>query len=123
LPVILLLHRRTGSALIVVLIALWTATLACAANQVTPVAQCHRHEAPCCPHTDGQNCANSECAQQAPSKAENRAAQLQRERSLFVAAAVSLNVVRRFVAEPAQELSEGLRYRAAVFRLKDDLRI
>jgi hypothetical protein len=35
----------------------------------------------------------------------------------------ALDVVHRLSPEPARELTEGVRFRAAVFRLKDDLRI
>jgi hypothetical protein len=115
-------HRWTSKALSAALIALWTATLACAATAVTPAARCQRNHAPCCPRTDGQSCANAECARQAPSKSESRATQNQRECSAPIAVA-ALDVAHRLSPEPARELTEGVRFRAAVFRLKDDLRI
>jgi hypothetical protein len=112
------LRRRMGPMLTLALIAAWVAMAACANAQ--PAAAMHRHM-PCCPPQAGtQGCSPAQC-EQAPEKTERRSGE--QVATLPVAKAVSSDWAVMSRAESLQELTPGLRFAAAVFRLKDDLRI
>lgn len=111
-------HGRMGRMLTVALSAAWLATVTCAdAKQIAAV---HRHM-PCCPpQTRTQGCSTAQC-DQAPEKTEAWSSE-QVARAPFAEAVHSGGTATRRM-EALRELTPGLRFRAAVFRLKDDLRI
>ena len=115
------LHGRAGRMLTLALSAAWVSTVACANAQQTPAM--HRHNMPCCPRDDAgtQGCSTAQCAVQAPKKTEAQSGE--QVVNLLVAQAVSSDWAVTPRAEALRELTPGLRFAAADFRLKDDLRI
>lgn len=71
-----------------------------------------------------QSCSTAQCAEQVPEKVESQSAAKEDVGSSLLPATVTATTVkaRRF-ADPQRELTQGIRYSAAIFRLKDDLRI
>jgi hypothetical protein len=117
------LHRRTYRALALVLAAVWIVTLAFADTAVTPAMHCQRGHMPCCPRgSDGENCSSARCTEQVPEKSEAQDAQAKEGEAVAVVPA-RMEAPGAFSPEPVLELTSGLHYQAAVFRLKDDLRI
>lgn len=114
------LHRRTGRILALALSVAWVATVACADAQPTAM---HRHHMPCCPQDDAgtPGCSTAQCAVQAPEKKEVQSGE--QVVNLPVADTVSSDWAVTPRAGVLRELTPGLCYAAAVFRLKDDLRI
>jgi hypothetical protein len=111
-------NGRMGRMLTLALTAAWLATAACAAAQQTP----GMHRAmPCCPPQAGtQGCSTAQCAQ-APEKTE---AQSGAQVAISpIADALSSDCAVTPRVEASRELTPGLRFAAAVFRLKDDLRV
>ena len=117
------LHRRTGQALALALVAVWVATLAFADTPVTPAMHCQRGHMPCCPRSDsGESCSSAQCTEQVPEKAEAQSVQA-REDEAVATATVWPEDARRSADQPVRALTTGLHDHASVFRLKDDLRI
>lgn len=116
------LHRRAYRSLALVLSAIWICTLAMAGTAVTPAMHCQRSHMPCCPRSggNGESCSGARCTEQVPEKSEAQAVKAKAE-----AATRSPRSDLSASSAPAQirELTSGLRFHAAVFRLKDDLRI
>jgi hypothetical protein len=113
------IRGRMGQMLALVLSAAWVASIACADTQPTPVM--HPDHMPCCPPDAGtQGCSSAQC-EQAPEKTEAQSGE--QVAALPVADAVPSDwaVTPRWGA--LRELTPDLRFAAAVFRLKDDLRI
>jgi hypothetical protein len=101
------------------LAAAWVASIACADAQPTPLM--HRHHMPCCPPDAGaQGCSTAQC-EQAPEKTEVQSGE--QVATLPVAHAVPSDWAVTPRGEAFRELTPGLRFAAAVFRLKCDLRI
>lgn len=97
----------------------WVASIACADSQPTPVM--HRQHMPCCPPDAGtQRCSTAQC-EQASEKTEAQSGE--QVAALPVADAVPADWSVTPRAEALREMTPGLRFAAAVFRLKDDLRI
>lgn len=118
------LHRRTGRALALALSAVWVVTLAFADTAVTPAMHCHRSHMPCCPRSDnGESCSDARCTEQVPEKAEAQVVQEKEGEAEAVVLPAGIDTASQPAREPLRELTPGLRYGAAVFRLKDDLRI
>jgi hypothetical protein len=118
------LHRRTLRALALALAAVWVVTLAFADTAVTPAMHCQRGHMPCCPQSgSSENCSSARCTEQIPEKAEAQLTQAQEDEGQAAVPAILPPSANRFAPEPTQELTAGLRYQTAVFRLKDDLRI
>jgi hypothetical protein len=112
------LHGRMVQVLTLALTAAWLATATCAATQQTPAM--HRHM-PCCPpQARTQGCSTAQC-EQAPEKTEARSAE--QVATLLVAETVSFDWAVTPQVDALRKLTPGLRFAAAVFRLKDDLRI
>ena len=112
------LHGRVGQLLTLALTIAWLATIACADAQ----PGMHRHHMPCCPRDAGTpGCTTAQCAVQAPEKKEAKSDEHVVNVALADALPPDWSVTPR--AGLLRELTPGLRYRAAVFRLKDDLRI
>lgn len=105
---------RTGRMLTVALSVAWLATAVCAAQ--TPAT--HR-PMPCCPPQAATQGCSAQC-EQAPEKTEAQSGE--QVAILPVADAVPFDGAAPR-AEALWELTPGLRFAAAVFRLKDDLRI
>lgn len=102
---------------------MWMITVTAASAAVVPAMHCPAANMPCCPpsHSNTAQCLGSECIEQIPQKAEARLdAQVSLER---VPAAIVDAVQPSPSPAAAPELHSGLRFQAAVFRLKDDLRI
>lgn len=119
-----LLHGRGSRWLALVLAVAWVSAVASADTLLTPSMHCHHM--PCCPRSDGgsQECSTAQCAEQVPEKAEAQSSAERQERAGQVAAsAVPVGSAARPAVAAARELMPGLRFTAAVFRLKDDLRI
>ncbi len=117
------LQQRTGRALALALAVVWIATLAIGDTAVTPAMHCQRGHMPCCPqNSNGESCSSARCTEQVPEKSETQAAGERRDEAIAVAP-VRVDAPNRVATVPARELTAGLRYEAAVFRLKDDLRI
>ncbi len=112
------LHGRMGRVLTPALIAAWLATAACAEAQQTP--SMHHHMRCCPPQAGPRGCSSAQC-EQAPEKTETQRGE--QVGTLPVAGAVTFDWAVTPRAEALRELTPGLRFRAAVFRLKDDLRI
>lgn len=109
----------TGRMLALALSAAWMASIACADAQQIP--SMHRHHMPCCPPTAGtQGCSAAQC-NQAPEKTEFQSGKQLAD--MLVAEVVSTDWAATPRAGVLRELTPGLCFRAAVFRLKDDLRI
>jgi hypothetical protein len=111
-------HLRIRQILTLALTAAWLAMVACADAHPTPAL--HR-SMPCCPPNAGtQECSLAQC-EQAPEKTEIRSGD--QAARLPVADAADFERPVTLAAEALRELTPGLRFSAAVFRLKDDLRI
>lgn len=111
-------YRRVRRLLTLVLTIAWLATAACANAERIP--EIHRHM-PCCPAQAGTpGCSTAQCGQ-VLERTEIRSGA--RVANLPVAEGVSSHWSVPRSAESLRELTPGLRFRAAVFRLKDDLRI
>jgi hypothetical protein len=109
---------QLGRVLTLTLIAAWLGMTACAAVQQTPAT--HR-PMPCCPPQAGtRGCSASQC-EQAPEITEVQSGGHLAALPVAKAAFSDWAVAPRTEAE--SELTPGLRFAAAVFRLKDDLRI
>ena len=117
-----LLFRRLRLLLAVALCAAWAATPLIAQICAETPVHCRRHM-PCCPYQSsrrGENCAPGLC----PAEASQRAV-----RTRTVRAPLKVRIASEPVRRAAEqriaipESIAGLQYRAAVFRLKDDLRI
>ena len=115
------LHRRTGRILALALSVAWVAAVVCADAQQTPAIP--RHHMPCCPQHDAgtPGCSTAQCAVQAPEKKEAQSGE--QLVNLLAAEVVPSDWAAAPRAGLLRELTPGLRYAAAVFRLKDDLRI
>lgn len=112
------LRERMVRMLTLALTTAWLATATCAATQQTPAMDRHM---PCCPPQAGtQGCPTAQC-EQAPKKTE--AQSREQLTTLPVAEAVSADWAVTPRREALRELTPGLRFAAAVFRLKDDLQI
>lgn len=100
----------------------WVMTVASANTVLTPVMRCHNM--PCCPRSDGglQSCSTAQCAEQVPEKAEGQIAAKDLAAASLPPALLPRVALERAFEVPQQELTAGLRYSVAVFRLKDDLR-
>lgn len=106
----------------VALAAVWLVTLACAETAVTPATLCLRHRMPCCPRsaTHGAQCSPLQCAEQAFQKSDARYAA---EAPVVHRGPAPRAAIPQPSLSPVRELMPGLCFRAAVFRLKGDLRI
>ena len=80
---------------------------------------------PCCPRAgNGESCSTARCTEQVPEKAEAQVVKAREGEGAVALPPVRTDGMRASpVAEPVRELTSGLRFSAAVFRLKDDLRI
>jgi hypothetical protein len=117
------LHWRAYRVLALGLSAVWVVTLATAGTAVTPAMHCQRSHMPCCPRSgNGESCSDARCTEQVPEKTEGQANQATEYEAVAVAP-VRGEAQGRPRRVPMPELTLGLRYQAAVFRLKDDLRI
>jgi len=114
------LHRGAYRWLALALSAIWIWTLATAETAVTPAMHCQRSHMPCCPRNggNGESCSGARCTEQVPEKSEAQVLKAKTE-------AAARSPRRDVSANPAplHELTCGLGFHAAVFRLKDDLRI
>ena len=118
------LDRRTGRAVALVLSAVWVITLAFAETAVTPAMHCQRGHMPCCPQSgSGESCSSARCTEQVPEKAETQNVQAMENEAQAAISTAGVETAQAPGAEPLQEPTAGLHYRAPVFRLKDDLRI
>ena len=114
-------HWRLQFALMMALCALWAGTPLVAALCAGSATHCERHM-PCCP----QGSSNHSCTPYAcPAETSQRAVKV---RAQQIAAPVLIAVLAAPAAMPAQrvavrEMTAGLYFEPAVFRLKDDLRI
>lgn len=112
------LQGRMSRTIALALTAAWVAMGVCAVAGQTPAM--HRNM-PCCPPQAGtQGCSAAQC-EQAPEKTEAQSGE--QVATLPVADAVPSDFAGPPRAEALRELTPGLRFAAAVFRLKDDLRI
>jgi len=112
-----------GRALTLAMAAVWVVTLAFADTAVTPAMHCQRGHMPCCPRSgNGESCSDARCTEQVPEKAE---AQVQAKEGEVQEAVLPVRVEdsNGSATHPVRELTAGLHFHAAVFRLKDDLRI
>lgn len=118
-----ILHARITRWLALALALVWVTAVASADVVLTPGMHCR--DMPCCPRSDGgmQNCSTAQCAEQVPEKAESRSAATEPGTTSLLMAIVRPATVPRAAAAWRRELTQGLRNSAAVFRLKDDLRI
>lgn len=97
----------------------WVASIACANAQPAPVTP--RHHMPCCPPDAGpKGCSTAQC-EQAPEKTEAQSGEQVATSPVADAVPSDWAVTPR--GEALREMTPGLRFAAAVFRLKDDLRI
>ncbi|MFZ0632298.1 MAG: hypothetical protein WA399_01415 [Acidobacteriaceae bacterium] len=117
------LHPRMSRWLALALAVVWVMAVASANVMLTPAMHCHNM--PCCPRSDGgmQSCSTAQCAEQVPEKAESQSAAKELDTASMPAALWPAVVAASRSAVPQQELTPGLRYSAAIFRLKDNLRI
>lgn len=104
------------------LAVVWVLAAASADAVVTPGPHCHKM--PCCPRSDGgtQECSSAQCTEQVPGKDDSESG----TREAPIASPATLLPAKAASPRPAiarRELTPGLCYTAAVFRLKDDLRI
>ena len=104
--------------------AVWIVTLALADTAVTPAMHCQRGHMPCCPRSgNGESCCfRRRCTEQVPEKAEAQVVKAKEDEAVALLP-VRIDAIGRSTAEPVRELTSGLRFSTAVFRLKDDLRI
>jgi hypothetical protein len=117
-----LAHTRISRLLTLAVVALWLANVTAAGAAFAPAMHCHGANMPCCPPTSSSmaRCLDSDCIEQVPQKAE---AQLDPQPAALLIPAALQSVTPQPVHEPLQLLHAGVRFQAAVFRLKDDLRI
>jgi hypothetical protein len=116
------LHPRPWLALTLAMV--WVAAAASADVVLTPGMHCR--DMPCCPRSDGgmQSCSTAQCAEQVPEKAEGQSApQREPKGAALIAIAAVPDGAAGSGADARPERMPGLRSSAAVFRLKDDLRI
>lgn len=113
-------HRRVARGIASGLAAVWMATGLAAGAAVTPAMHCHNGAMPCCPPAGSESaqCAGAQCTEAVPQKAET-GVRIDAPALPFAGATSS----RQSSPSPICELTAGLRFQAAVFRLKDDLRI
>jgi len=116
------LHRRTYRSLALALSGIWICTLAMADTAVTPAMHCQRSHMPSCPRngSNGESCSGARCTEQVPEKSEAQAVKAKAE---VATGSPRSDVSASSAPELIRELTSGLRFHAAVFRLKDDLRI
>src|SRR5579863_9965988 len=116
-------YRRARLVLMLALCAMWAATPLVAEFCASAAPECHRHvQMPCCPPSGGShNCSPTLC----PAQASQRAVRTRTVRDIAKAQPLPapIRTASRTRPAPVRELSEGLHYAPAVFRLKDDLRI
>lgn len=114
-------HCRMPRLLTLTLVTVWMVTVTAAGAAVIPAMHCPAGNMPCCPpHSSTAQCVASECIEQIPQRAEARLdVQVQAVRN----APLMEDAAMQPSATLLRELSPGLRSHAAVFRLKDDLRI
>ena len=118
------LQRRIGRALVLALAGVWVVTLAFADTAVTPAMHCPRGHMPCCPRSgSGEGCSDARCTEQVPEKAEAQVVQAKEGEAQAAVLPVHLDGSDGSAWEPVRELTSGLHFQAAVFRLKDDFRI
>ncbi|MGB9032247.1 MAG: hypothetical protein WCC27_19135 [Acidobacteriaceae bacterium] len=116
-------HRRESRVLALALSAVWIVTMAFSDTAVTPAMHCQRGHMPCCPRSgNGESCSSARCTEQVPEKAETQVVKAKEDRAV-AQLPVRIDAIGRSAAEPVRELTSGLRFSTAVFRLKDDLRI
>jgi len=122
--VLTFLHTRLTRWLALALALVWVTAVASADVLQTP-GDMRCHDMPCCPRSDGgmQSCSTAQCAEQAPEKAESQSAAKEPIRASLPAMVAPADDSAGRVAVSRRELTLGLRHSAAVFRLKDDLRI
>lgn len=115
-------YRRMGRAAAGVATALWMVSLVAACASIAPVMECQGMTMPCCPHngSGSAECAVVPCSEAIPQKPEARAVAATH---LPYAAAEFERLSQQPSPSPNFELTPGLQFRSAVFRLKDDLRI
>lgn len=119
----MLAHRRCSKLLGLVLCVVWVATVAQADTAVTPAMHCQRHMPSCPQGGNGESCSTARCTEQVPEKTEARVERARENEGRGAAPAIRDEDARRPQAEPVREMTAGLQFCAAVFRLKDDLRI
>lgn len=105
-----------------VLASVWLTTVLAACAAALPAMHCRGISMPCCPvnNSSRAQCSGAECIDAIPQKSEPRsvvAAQSQPATTEFE------QLSQQPSPSPISELTQGLRFRSAVFRLKDDLRI
>ena len=117
-----MLHQRRGLRLAALLLCVvWIATMAQAATAVTPAMHCQRHM-PCCPQgTNGESCSTARCTEQVPEKTEAQIERAPQNQAALMA--IPDGAAMLAIAVPVWAQAAGLKFRAAVFHLKDDLRI
>jgi len=114
-------HRRGLRLAALLLCVVWIATMAQAATAVTPAMHCQRHM-PCCPQgTNGESCSTARCTEQFPEKTEAQIERAPQNEAALMAIPDGTPIPA--IAEPVGAWAAGLEFRAAVFHLKDDLRI
>jgi len=115
-------YCRMGQATAAIATALWMVTLVAACASIAPVMECHGMNLPCCPHSGSSSaeCAGVQCGEAIPQKPEARAVVAAQSPH---AAAVLEQISEQPSPSPNSELTPGLRFRTAVFRLKGDFRI
>ena len=117
-----LFYRRTRKLLVIALATVWLVCLACADSAAASTLHFERPHMPCCPRSGNQSarCSSAQCGSQAFQKSDARSAG--EAPAAHPIAAPRLAVARPWLSS-LRELTPGLFHRAAVFRLKDDLRI
>lgn len=110
---------RMGQVLTLALTVAWLAAAACADARQMPTM--HHRPMRCCPPNAGtEQCSSAQC-EQTPEKTE--AQNGERTATLHILGAELSGSAVTLRAAAIRELTPGLRFGAAVFRLKDDLRI
>ena len=116
-------HRRGLRLAALLLCVVWIATMAQAATAVTPAMHCQRHM-PCCPQgTNGESCSTARCTEQFPEKTEAQIERAPQNEGRAALPAFRDGAAMLAIAVPVWAQAAGLKFRAAVFHLKDDLRI
>lgn len=111
-------------ALTLALTGLWLLTLGFADTAVTPAMHCQQGHMPCCPQSSsGESCSSARCAEQIPEKAEAQTEWTAQDEAQAIVPPAPPAGLQRSGREAVPELTAGLHFRIAVFRLKDDLRI
>lgn len=89
---------------------------------MTPTMPCNGVAMPCCPPagSGSAQCSGAQCDDAVPQKAEMRISATAAPQRVAIAIQ---DLLERPSPSPARELTSGLRFQKAVFRLKDDLRI